>query len=1073
MPANIVTTTGHVRDFLAVAILLLLTILGLNPGPPAYGVTACGVTIHNEIAHRASRIVLSAIEYQQSYGQQCQHCRHSQNLQTPTEHRHGGKLFLQSPSLSPNTPPSPPQRSFAHSLEEPLSLPRPLQSPRLIKYASLLERKELLFAGSFFPDWGYNCIGKLWNDAAERAHWPPFIEASLRYLHAKYPKPWDDHVQSLIVFLFGTVSHSLGDVSWHALEGLEQGFINVLAETSFDGDYTKGHTLADIGAEFVLSHMSTMNHLMTSWKVPVKDITEIYKTMGYYVPGAVLSHCMRNGFTGAQANARLGSQLFPVYASRSPFLAEQVEDYPMGGLRDMAEWSVECWNGLAEYLDDDRNLPPKSDASIESNSTSFNLCYALWEDRPKNNHTTKRNRHDHMHAVKVDVEEAQVRLRDAGLGVQTSTDGITGMVTFSVVRSDAATAEPEDLGIARNIDTQQINLRLQSQTSSSAVQFSRPSKILRMYNKDNKARAAALGPLQRPNMCSPVDNGDENNGTITLYLPFEYASFGHSVVSGDFDGDGVTDIAVGAPHVTLDPMIPSQGSVFVVQGQSLFSGDPSGTYEGSTPKVQLKEPIDVRLLAFRVLHGDPLQPQSRFGWSMAVVDLNQDGIDDLAIGAPGHGAIDLTYTGSVFVYFGHSGTGLSMTPDVTIYLNKTTATAGTKDEKDTLAGLGYKLRGMDLTGSGYQDLVISMPMASVVAEDGTVRRQAGRVLAFLAQSHHLGYTLDTDRDWELQGDKAFDWFGSAITLATQSSRPGSPMSRHEIPPWSFLSTTLSSSKLLSQDRTRVNDRKVLVVGSPTSGGADQSAMRGKIQGFLIPTAKQSRAVKIFTIHGDSRFQQLGSHLDSFNQQPDRILSGSRRKCQTRKSLLVVGSQSEDVTLRLPKVGVDWQAGVVRILDLDALPDGIETSISDVDTEPDDLPSSPRGVNWPRRSNGGKVLQDLLYGSQPMAHLSAAMQTSSDSQSLWITEPFSSSEKGRILEWEPNFEGLSEGKPFFRDDPDKIRQCFTGADTRTRFGSQLLLADLNSDGMDEIVVTSAHDSRFAIMAGTITIKDTRR
>ncbi|KAF9213936.1 Glycosylphosphatidylinositol specific phospholipase D1 [Podila verticillata] len=652
------------------------------------------------------------------------------------------------------------------------------------------------------------------------AHWPPFIEASLRYLHAKYPKPWDDHVQSLIVFLFGTVSHSLGDVSWHALEGLEQGFINVLAETSFDGDYTKGHTLADIGAEFVLSHMSTMNHLMTSWKVPVKDITEIYKTMGYYVPGAVLSHCMRNGFTGAQANARLGSQLFPVYASRVMSRPEQVEDYPMGGLRDMAEWSVECWNGLAEYLDDDRNLPPKSDASIESNSTSFNLCYALWEDRPKNNHTTKRNRHDHMHAVKVDVEEAQVRLRDAGLGVQTSTDGITGMVTFSVVRSDAATAEPEDLGIARNIDTQQINLRLQSQTSSSAVQFSRPSKILRMYNKDNKARAAALGPLQRPNMCSPVDNGDENNGTITLYLPFEYASFGHSVVSGDFDGDGVTDIAVGAPHVTLDPMIPSQGSVFVVQGQSLFSGDPSGTYEGSTPK-------------------------SRFGWSMAVVDLNQDGIDDLAIGAPGHGAIDLTYTGSVFVYFGHSGTGLSMTPDVTIYLNKTTATAGTKDEKDTLAGLGYKLRGMDLTGSGYQDLVISMPMASVVAEDGTVRRQAGRVLAFLAQSHHLGYTLDTDRDWELQGDKAFDWFGSAITLATQSSRPGSPMS------------------------------------------------------------------------------------------------------------------------------------------------------------------------------------------------------------------------------------LSEGKPFFRDDPDKIRQCFTGADTRTRFGSQLLLADLNSDGMDEIVVTSAHDSRFAIMAGTITIKDTRR
>ncbi|KAF9331214.1 Glycosylphosphatidylinositol specific phospholipase D1 [Podila minutissima] len=95
---------------------------------------------------------------------------------------------------------------------------------------------------------------------------------------------------------------------------------------------------------------------------------------------------------------------------------------------------------------------------------------------------------------------------------------------------------------------------------------------------------------------------------------------------------------------------------------------------------------------------------------MAAVDLNQDGIDDLAIGAPGHGAIDLTYTGSVFVYFGHSGTGLSMEPDVTIYLNKTTTTmtAGTKDRKDTLAGLGFSLRGMDLTGTGYRDLQVGI-----------------------------------------------------------------------------------------------------------------------------------------------------------------------------------------------------------------------------------------------------------------------------------------------------------------------------------------------------------------------------
>ncbi|KAG0331686.1 Glycosylphosphatidylinositol specific phospholipase D1, partial [Podila horticola] len=484
--------------------------------------------------------------------------------------------------------------------------------------------------------------------------------------------------------------------------------------------------------------------------------------MGYYVPSAVLSHCMRNGFAGAQANARLGSQLFPVYASK------QVENYPMGGLRDMTEWTVECWNGLAEYLDEDRHLPSKPDASTEVNSTTFNLCYALWEDRAKNNDTTKRYRHDHRRNVNVDIVEAQSRLRDAGMTVRTSTDSITGMVTFSIVRSHVANAEPEDLEVAPN---QQDNLQPQDQIASTAGQFPSPPMPLKMYNKDTSDMVAAPSSLKVPNICSPADNGDESDGTVTLYLPSEYASFGHSVVYGDFDGDGETDLAVGSPHVTMDPMVPSQGSVFVVRGQSLFSGDRLSTCKGSssTPEAQFKDSTDVRLLASRILHGDPLQPQSRFGWSMAVVDLNQDGIDDLAIGAPGHGAIDLTYTGSVFVYFGHLDTGLSMEPDVTIYLNKTTTTAGIKSRKDTLAGLGYSLQGMDLTGTGYRDLIISMPMASVVAENGTISRQAGRVLAFLAESLHLGHTLDTDRDWELQGSRAFDWFGSAITLATQSS----------------------------------------------------------------------------------------------------------------------------------------------------------------------------------------------------------------------------------------------------------------------------------------------------------------
>ncbi|KAF9981504.1 hypothetical protein BGZ75_007133 [Mortierella antarctica] len=52
---------------------------------------------------------------------------------------------------------------------------------------------------------------------------------------------------------------------------------------------------------------------------------------------------------------------------------------------------------------------------------------------------------------------------------------------------------------------------------------------------------------------------------------------------------------------------------------------------------------------------------------------------------------------------------------------------------------------------------------------------------------------------------------------------------------------------------------------------------------------------------------------------------------------------------------------------------------------------------------------------------------------------------------------------------QILQCYIGSDFRGRFGSQLLVADLNNDGFDDIMVTSSHSSQYAIMAGTVVIK----
>ncbi|KAF9951379.1 Glycosylphosphatidylinositol specific phospholipase D1 [Mortierella alpina] len=1083
---------------------LLLVTLSLHNT----GVGGCGVTIHNEIAFRASQILLSA-----------------------AGHDEGSKLPFAQPYPHSQSVLHANIKGAAHSNDHWHERARPNQSKALHNYATLLAQKDALFAGSFFPDWGYNCIGKLWNQAAEEAHWPPFTEAAVKYILETYPRPWTNHTKTLIVFLFGTVSHSLGDLSWHGLRGLDAGFIRALAESSFGSDYAKAHTLADVGAEFVLSHMSPMNHLLSSWKVPVRDITEIYKRMGYNVPGMVLTHCMRNGFAGAQANARLGSQLFPVYASKSPFLVEQVEPYPMGGLRDMTEWTVECWNGLAAYLDEERPLPDSKD-----NSTSFNLCYALWEGRTgASGVDTIRRSHEkmvqreHSHPLQGGrgPEDALKRLSLAGLRIESTMDENTGMVTFTI-KSEKWSSEHVDEVEAASApgETQQHRASLgishfrESDKDKSCTGGAMQSRQAQDRFLKAKPPSAKKEPkltfwgspsstlAQKTGACLSFSDELESQAR-TFYLPLAYSSFGHAAVHGDFDGDGHVDLAISAPHITIDPLVPSQGSVFIVPGQSVFGETEqkgNATGDGDTDPG-----VDVRLVASRVLQGNPTEPQSRFGWSLAVVDLNRDGIDDLAVGAPGHGAKDLLYDGSIYVYFGHAGTGLSEEPDIVIHHDRAYGSEH-GGVLDAMAGLGYVLEGLDLTGSGFKDLVVGMPMATTLKQNGDqegdpqtrYNQQAGKVIAFLSASGHVGQKLDTDRDWELQGQDVYGWFGASFAVIDADREPepatGPALQKasrlYRVLSWLFPFLPhhgLQGKSLMSNDERR----RILVVGSPTFGLGEGNAMRGKIQGYLIPSSGMFQPSSrhrlnlgpeplpkaLFTIHGDSRFQQLGSRLAS-----NRVVleapadPHNHQHSPTLKShdFLVVGSQSEGFPNRLPRLGRHWQAGKVRILDVVQLQEGAEAMISDLDLDP-------------------SIVRDSLRGSQSMAHLSAAMKVSTDGKSLWLAEPYARSEAGRIVEWEPSHSWVHGGEHSRRrsstrgsmsiketknvlgvkgqrrdrgrdgdgdegDDDDErqeqILQCFIGSDFRGRFGSQLLVADLNNDGLDDIMVTSSHSSQYA-------------
>ncbi|HVM87612.1 MAG TPA: FG-GAP-like repeat-containing protein [Puia sp.] len=141
---------------------------------------------------------------------------------------------------------------------------------------------------------------------------------------------------------------------------------------------------------------------------------------------------------------------------------------------------------------------------------------------------------------------------------------------------------------------------------------------------------------------------------------------GWSVAAGDINGDGYSDIAVGAKFASTDA-----GSVYIYYGNS------SGISNPSYPTV---------------LNGGGAG--YFFGFSVAVADVNADGYSDVIVGAPGVNSL----AGAVYIYNGSSTFSSSAT--LTATLNGTNA----YDQ------LGYSVSAAgDVNGDGYTDLVVGAP----------------------------------------------------------------------------------------------------------------------------------------------------------------------------------------------------------------------------------------------------------------------------------------------------------------------------------------------------------------------------
>ena len=112
---------------------------------------------------------------------------------------------------------------------------------------------------------------------------------------------------------------------------------------------------------------------------------------------------------------------------------------------------------------------------------------------------------------------------------------------------------------------------------------------------------------------------------------------GASLTTGDFDDDGHVDLAIGAPG-ELHGVLSDTGAVFIARGGA--SGlSPAQTIVQATV-------------------GDVQEADDRFGFALAAGDLTGDGVDDLAVGAPGERPGNSARAGRVFVLRGVAGGNL-------------------------------------------------------------------------------------------------------------------------------------------------------------------------------------------------------------------------------------------------------------------------------------------------------------------------------------------------------------------------------------------------------------------------------
>jgi hypothetical protein len=204
----------------------------------------------------------------------------------------------------------------------------------------------------------------------------------------------------------------------------------------------------------------------------------------------------------------------------------------------------------------------------------------------------------------------------------------------------------------------------------------------------------------------------------TIYGDDSYDAFGRSVASGDLNGDGYDDIVVGADGG--DPGAPltrtNAGEIYVFWGRSTITYTAcSGDFYSDTFVCDNQIITDLHYItqtAHVTLTG--VMTDDGAGYDLSTADLNQDGYDDITIGAPGASPSSQASAGAAYVVYGRE----SFSPTVPLSSADLTLSGASADDR-----LGQAVAAADLNRDGYDDLLLGTPYADyspVITDTGAL-----------------------------------------------------------------------------------------------------------------------------------------------------------------------------------------------------------------------------------------------------------------------------------------------------------------------------------------------------------------